>query len=347
MRHYGCGACGPRGFYGTTHLHLQCEDHLAQFCNTKSAILYSFGPATANSTIPAFCKRGDLVVVDEAVNFSIMSGVRLSRAQVITFRHNDISHLHEVLKQVVAEDVKHPNIANTQRRIIIVEGLYLTTGNIAPLPEIVALKDRYLFRLMLDDSLSLGVLGNSGRGALQHFNLPPSCVDIKTADLGNAIASVGGFCVGNEDVVDHQRLSGAGYCFSASQPPFLAAAVIAALHIIVEEGNSLVADLRRNVALFRTAMNLERIPWIMEGHALSPLIHIRCLRHDVAPHVFTDIQKLCLDAGVLVNRPVYAVSDTNAPKPSIRITISAAHTPEMIETAANVIREALVTASQP
>lgn len=345
MKDYGLGACGPRGFYGTTDVHLACEQRLAEFCGTPNAILYSFGAATGNSTIPAFCKRGDLVVVDSALNYTLELGVQLSRAQVRRFKHNDMEDLESILKDVTMQDGKDPSLRQKQRRIIIVEGIYQNVGDVCPLDHVVRLKDKYLFRVMVDESFSLGVLGKSGRGALEHFGIPREAVEIATADLGNAVSSVGGFCVGNDEVVSHQRLSGAGYCFSASQPPFLAAAASTALGVIMESGSSLVSRLRENIATFRENLDtgaLRHAGWFVDGDLVSPLMHIRSYDDTLPLTTFTEVQEKCLRRGVLIARPVYSASEISPQKPCVRVTVSASHSTNMIERAARVVREVLL-----
>lgn len=344
MRTYGLGACGPRGFYGTTDVHLECEDALADFSGTESAILYSFGAATGNSTIPAFCKRGDLIVADDACNFTLQVGLNLCRAEVRRFTHNDMHDLERILKDVTAADDANPARRKTQRRIILVEGIYQNVGDLCPLDRVIELKEKYLFRVMVDESFSLGVLGKSGKGALQHFAIKRSDVDIATADLGNALAAVGGYCVGNEDVVSHQRLSGAGYCFSASQPPFLATAATVGLQILAERGESLTTRLRTNMATFRAALRvdvLREAGWYIDGHHLSPVMHVRSFDDSLPLATFTKIQEKCLEQGVLISRPVYSQTEHVVPKPSVRITVSAIHSRQDLEKAGQVIREVL------
>eukprot|EP00178_Gracilaria_changii_P020285 TRINITY_DN588_c0_g2_i1.p1 TRINITY_DN588_c0_g2~~TRINITY_DN588_c0_g2_i1.p1 ORF type:complete len:549 (+),score=123.52 TRINITY_DN588_c0_g2_i1:181-1647(+) len=344
MRDYGCGACGPRGFYGTTDLHLQCEHQLAHFCDSSNAILYSFGAATSNSTIPAFCKRGDIVLVDRQINFALYSGVKLSRANMITFEHNDMRSLEHALKQVCHTS---RDKSATQRRFIIVEAIYANSGHVAPLHRIVALKNKYKFRLLLDESFSIGVLGDSGRGALQQFGVQRSDVEICTADLGNAIASVGGFCVGNAEVVEHQRLSGAGYCFSASQPPFLAAAATAALRVVEQQGESLVCRLRSNIKLMKSLLHeapLKNAGWYIDGHQLSPLLFARRIDDDADATLFTQVQKRCLEDGILISRPVYCHDELSVPKDALKITVSAIHSEQMIRNAAEVLMRHLLDA---
>lgn len=350
MEKYGCGACGPRGFYGTTDVHLECEAALAAFSGTDSAILYSFGAATGSSTIPAFCKRGDVVVVDDALNFTLETGVSLSRAEVRRFRHNDMEDLESVLADVTMLDAKDRTKKLSQRRFIIVEGIYQNVGDVAPLDMIVALKEKFQFRLILDESFSLGVLGDSGKGSLEHFNIPREKVEIATADLANSIATVGGYCVGDREVVSHQRLSGAGYCFSASQPPFLAAAATASLDIITKRGVELAAGLRENIETFRNAFAVNALPetsaWFVDGDARSPLMHIRCRDNRVTGATLSAVQKACLVRGVLLARPAYVAGEVKQPKPSLRVCISVAHTAEQLRNAAATIRDELLACSQ-
>lgn len=348
MEEYGCGACGPRGFYGTTDVHLECEAALGRFCGTPSAILYSFGAATASSTIPAFVKRGDLLVVDDALGYSLRLGAQLSRAHVLTFRHNDMCSLHGVLSHAVEKEKKR---ARTQRRLIVVEAISSVYGDICPVDEVVRLKDEFGFRVLVDESLSFGVLGASGHGALQEFDLRRSDVEIMTADLGNAVASVGGVCVGADDVVDHQRLSGAGYCFSASQPPFLAKAATTAVEILERDGASLVAKLRERILAFRDAVgidDLRRAAWRVDGHPHSPIIYFRRQDNDFPAAVFAHIQLICLKEGVLLARPLHVPGDPldlprdDATAHAVRVSLSAALTLDQVAKAAAVVRAALL-----
>ncbi len=230
LAHYGCGSCGPRGFYGTIDAHLEVEEAMSSFLNTDAAILYSDGASASTSTVAAFAKRGDLLVVDEGVHEALLVGVTLSRANVRYFRHNNVKDLRRVLEKVAAQDALIKRKPTDQRRFLVVEGLYRNYGTICPLDEIVKLKEEFHYRLILDDSYGMGCLGNNGRGTLEHFGLVPMRhAEIVTFSLENALGSVGGMTVGNEEVVDHQRLSGAGYCFSASAPPFLSKVCLASI----------------------------------------------------------------------------------------------------------------------
>ncbi|MEW5316464.1 MAG: hypothetical protein WDW38_007836 [Sanguina aurantia] len=314
---YGVGSCGPRGFYGTIDVHLHLEEHLAEFMGTPAAIIYSFDLATVASIIPAFANRLDILVVDECCAYPIQSGCTMSRAKVVTFKHNDCDDLERVLVRIEQQEkaARRP----LTRRWIIVEGIYANYGDMAPLDRIHAIKEKYKYRLLVEESFSFwcrgadgsrrlcaGILtgprlpvekrgrgrvasawtvsarcGKSRVGAL--FELPdvevrvetttgtpkllphPALVEVICASMGNALASVGGFCVGEKEVTEHQRLSGSGYCFSASLPPFLATAASAAIHHLRDQlangaGPPLGADLPTRVGnlapLFRNCRAL-------------------------------------------------------------------------------------------
>eukprot|EP00956_Cyclotella_meneghiniana_P013595 scaffold19744_cov71-Cyclotella_meneghiniana.AAC.1 len=230
LNKYGCGSCGPRGFYGTIDAHLELEDCFASFLGTEGAVLYSDGASAVTSTVAAFAKRGDLLIVDEGVNEALIVGVSLSRANVRYFRHNDVNDLRRVLEKVRQQDVALKRKPTDQRRFLVVEGLYKNWGTLCPLNDIVKLKEEFCYRLILDDSHAIGTMGEFGRGSLERCGLKPmQHCEILTFSIENALGSVGGVTVGSEEVVDHQRLSGAGYCFSASAPPFLSKVCVASL----------------------------------------------------------------------------------------------------------------------
>lgn len=257
LKKYGCGSCGPRGFYGTIDAHLDLENAFSKFTRTSSAILYSDGASCSASTVAAFANRGDLLVVDEGVYEALGTGINLSRANVKYFKHNDMEDLRRVLERIEATDQELGRKKNDQRRFIVVEGIYKNYGTICPLDELIKLKEEFCYRLILDDSFSFGVLGDTGRGVLEHFGLKPmKHAEIICVSLENSMGSIGGITVGNEEVVDHQRLSGAGYCFSASLPPFLACAAQASLEFM-ENNSNVLTQLKDNVDYFYKRLESE------------------------------------------------------------------------------------------
>ncbi|KAB2060221.1 hypothetical protein E1A91_A10G002400v1 [Gossypium mustelinum] len=244
LEKYGVGSCGPRGFYGTIDVHLDCEARIAKFLGTHDSILYSYGLSTLFSAIPCFCKKGDIIVVDEGVHWGIQNGLYLSRSTIVYFKHNDMESLEKTLEKITAQNKR----AKKLRRYIVVESVYQNSGQIAPLDKIIRLKEKYRFRVLLDETNSFGVLGRTGRGLTEYCGVPIEKIDIVTAAMGHALATEGGFCTGSARVIDHQRLSSSGYVFSASLPPYLASAAITAIDIL-EQNPDLTSKLKENIAI--------------------------------------------------------------------------------------------------
>ncbi|KAL4189025.1 hypothetical protein AMTRI_Chr08g204910 [Amborella trichopoda] len=324
LEKYGVGSCGPRGFYGTIDVHLDCEEKIAKFLGTPDSVLYSYGLSTIFSVIPAFAKKGDLILVDEGVHWGIQNGLSLSRSTVVPFKHNDMESLKGHLERVTRENKRLKKI----RRYIVVEAIYQNSGQMAPLDEIIRLKEKYLFRVILDESNSVGVLGRSGRGLSEHYNIPIEKIDIITAAMGHALATGGGFCTGSVRVVDHQRLSSSGYVFSASLPPYLASAAITSIGVL-EENPDLLTKLKDNISILREG--LLEIPGItITSHQLSPLVFLKLrksigsLKDDlVLLEAIND--KMLKEENILLSAPKRSTLDNCKLPCGVRICVSAGH----------------------
>lgn len=325
---YGVGSCGPRAFYGTTEAHLELEEELATFLGCEETVLYSYGFATIASAIPAYAKVGDVIFADKAVNFPIQKGLQASKSRIEWFEHNDTEDLERLLLLQADRDRKNPKKAKVTRRFIVVESLYLNTGLLCPLPKLLELKWKYKVRLFVDDSLGLGVLGSGGRGVVEHFGVNMEEVDLVMGTLEAAIGSIGGYAAGRSFVVDHQRLSGSGYCFSASQPPLLAVAATKALRILQEEPER-VARLRQNSALLSGALAeaLAESDFYLEGWEGSPVYHLRPKLHLSAEAAEARLDAIVAAAyadAIVLTRSRHLVSQEAWPlRPSIRIAVSA------------------------
>jgi len=339
---YGCGSCGPRGFYGTMDIHLELEDLISKFLEADGAIMYSDGASTCSSTVAAFAKRGDVLVVDEGVYEPLMSGVYLSRANVHWFKHNDMEDLERVLDGLHKTDLKLRRKPNALRRFIVVEGLYKNLGTIAPLDKIVDLKNKFNYRLILDESFSFGTLGKTGRGALEHFNKRYMYdAEIVTLALENSIGSIGGVTLGNEEVVDHQRLSGAGYCFSASAPPFTAAAAIAAIeHMQANVG--CIEKLQSNLKFMYGCLEKTLTNLVVTSDERSPIIVLQLPKESkYEADIIKGIMQECLSRGIAI---VSTGQDScghlrTELAPALRITLSTLHTEKDMKTAVNLLEE--------
>lgn len=133
MRTYGVGPCGPPGFYGTQDVHMKTEADIAEFLGTRACIVYAQAFSTISSVIPAFSKRGDIIVADDSVNFAIRKGIQISRSTVRWYKHNDMEDLKRVLEKVTKEQAKKP----LTRRFIVTEGMFENVGDVVDLPKIV------------------------------------------------------------------------------------------------------------------------------------------------------------------------------------------------------------------
>lgn len=321
---YGVGSCGPRGFYGTVDVHLDLEERLAKFMEMEEAIVYSYGFTTIASAIPAYCKRRDLVFVDERVNFAIQKGLDASRSNIKYFKHNDAAHLEQILSQQAQVDKQNPKKAAKTRRFLIVEGIYMNTGDICPLPEMVKLSREYKLRIFVDESISFGVLGKHGRGVTEHFGVPRHEIDMIMGSLDWGVASIGGFCVGSSFVIEHQRLSGLGYCFSASLPPFLTSAAITSLGIM-ERSPEIFDKLKENCLQFDSG--LRRLTGLeLSGFPESPVkhLHLKNARESSDELEILDlISNKCIENNVAVITPAYLETEITLPRPSLRICVSA------------------------
>lgn len=267
LEKYGCGSCGPRGFYGSIDQHIMFETAIAKYMGTDEAILYSDGSSAISSSIAAYSKKGDLLIVDEACSEPILTGANLSRSKVIYYKHNDMKDLESVLESIAAEDKRLRIDTKQQRRFIVSEGINKNTGQICNLPELLRLKKKFFYRLVIDETLSFGTLGTTGRGSTEFYGINVLDIDILIISLETSLASVGGVCVGTRDIIDHQRLSGAGYCFSASAPPFLSAAAIHTLHLM-ETNPKFLIELYNNSKLFHSSLR------VLESKGLYVMSHV-------------------------------------------------------------------------
>ncbi|XP_031433184.1 serine palmitoyltransferase 1 isoform X1 [Clupea harengus] len=343
LKKYGVGTCGPRGFYGTFDVHLELEERLAKFMRTEEAIIYSYGFATIASAIPAYSKRGDIIFVDEAACFSIQKGLQASRSFIKYFKHNDMEDLERLLKEQEMEDQRNLRKARVTRRFIVVEGLYVNTADVCPLPELVKLKYKYKVRIFLEESMSFGVLGEHGRGVTEHFGVNIDDIDLISANMENAVASIGGFCCGRSFVIDHQRLSGQGYCFSASLPPMLAAAAIEALNIMEEDPDIFVilGDKCKHVH-----KALQGTPGLkVVGEPFAPALHLQLEKstgsRDGDVKTLRSIVDYCLSRGIAITQARYLDKEEKfLPPPSIRVVVTVEQSNEEIEEAASRVREA-------
>ncbi|ODQ65901.1 PLP-dependent transferase [Nadsonia fulvescens var. elongata DSM 6958] len=243
IRQYGVGSCGPPGFYGQQKAHISFESTISKFMGAQDAIVYAQAFNTGTSVIPSFLKRGDIVIADAGINLSVQKGIQMSRVTVRWYQHNDMKDLEKVLEQTNKEFRKRP----LTRRFIITEALFENSGDSPDLQKIVELKYKYKYRLMLDETWSLGILGKTGRGLLEEYPLVSrDDIEITFGSMAHALGGGGGYCIGSRSVVKHQRIGSLAVVFSASMPAYLAVCAEAAIEELSDTSSGRMAKLHKN-----------------------------------------------------------------------------------------------------
>jgi glycine C-acetyltransferase len=242
IEQYGVGSGSVRTIAGTMTLHNVLEEKLAKFKHTEASLTIQSGYATNLGVISAVMQEGDMIISDELNHASIIDGIRLCKSPRKVFPHKDMAGLRRVL-----EESKGAN-----KVMVVTDGVFSMDGDIAPLPEIVALSEEYGAFVMVDDAHSSGVLGKNGRGSVSHFGLDGR-VALQIGTLSKGIGALGGYVACSQDMRDFLLQRARPVLFSTSHPPSVVATCIAALDIL-EEDNSLVERLWENTAFFKRGL---------------------------------------------------------------------------------------------
>ena len=222
LEKYGTGCSGSRFLNGTLDLHLRLEEKLAAFLHKDAAITFSTGFQSNLGILSSICTRGDYIICDRENHASIYDGAKLSYADMLRYFHNDMDSLERVLKKLGPDAPK----------LIVTDGVFSMSGDIAKLPDIVDLAHKYNARIMVDDSHGIGTIGEGGRGTASYYGLEDQ-VDLIMGTFSKSFASLGGFGVANATVIDYMRHMSRPFMFSASMPPANAATATAALDYLV------------------------------------------------------------------------------------------------------------------
>ena len=237
---YGVGPGAVRSIAGTQSIHLELERKLAEFKHAEACIVLQGGFVANLAVIPAITGDGDIIFSDELNHASIIDGCRLSKAKVVRYAHNDTADLKNKI-------MEHKDSA--RRMLIITDGVFSMDGDIAPLPEIVEVADEFGAMVMADDAHGEGVLGDSGRGIVNHFNLEGK-VEIEVGTLSKAFGVMGGYITGPKVLIDYLKQKGRPFLFSSGLTAADTAAAIAAVDVLVES-DELVRKLWDNAAYFQ------------------------------------------------------------------------------------------------
>ena len=241
LEKYGVGPAAVRTIAGTMDLHLELESRLASFKGVEAALTFQSGFNANLATIPALVGKADVIYSDELNHASIIDGARLSGAKIVRFPHTDAQGLRDVIKEHQGEGYNHS--------LIVTDGVFSMDGDIAPLDEIYAVAQDFDYLLMVDDAHGEGVLGNGGRGIVDHFDLHGK-VDVEVGTLSKAFGAVGGAVTGNQVIIDWLRQRGRPFLFSSAMTAPDVAACIAAIDLL-ENSSEHVEHLWKNTEYFK------------------------------------------------------------------------------------------------
>lgn len=309
---FGVGPGAVRTIAGTMSLHIALENRLAAFKKAEACISFQSGFTANLATIPALVGKGDVIFSDELNHASIIDGSRLSRAQIVRYAHNNV------------DDLRHQIEATTEygRRLIITDGVFSMDGDIAPLDKITDVADEYDIMLMVDDAHGEGVLGNGGRGIVDHFGLHGR-VDVEVGTLSKAFGVVGGLVAGKQIIIDWLRQRGRPFLFSSAMTVPDVAACLEAVNIL-EESTDQVDRLWANAAFFKKEMKTLGFD---TGHTQTPIVPVMLGEAPLAQQ----FSRRLFEEGVFA----MAIGFPTVPqgKARIRVMNSAAHSQSDLETA--------------
>jgi glycine C-acetyltransferase len=301
----GVGPGAVRSIAGTMSLHVELEKRLAQFKGVEAAITFQSGFTANLATIPALVGRDDVIFSDKLNHASIIDGCRLSGAKIIAYEHNDVKSLQEQIQA---------NLSQFRRALIVTDGVFSMDGDIAPLPDIYEVARKFDILLMVDDAHGEGVLGNGGRGIVDHFGLHGK-VDVEVGTMSKAFGVMGGIVAGSAVIIDWLRQRGRPFLFSSAMTVPDAAACLAAVDML-EDSTQLVDKLWDNAKYFKAEM---KTLGFNTGVTETPITPVMLGEAPLAQQFSREL----FDAGVFA----MALGFPTVPqgKARIRVMISAAH----------------------
>jgi len=324
LKKFGSGVSGSRFLNGTLNSHVELEEHLAKYIGKESCMTFSTGFQTNLGILSAIATRDDVIICDRENHASIYDGARLSYAKMVRYHHNDMEDLERVLQ----------GIGDHKGKLIVTDGIFSMSGDICNLPEIVRLANKYHARILLDDAHAFGVIGPGGRGTAAYFDLEDE-VDMTMGTFSKSLASLGGFLVADEEVIEYIKHKSRPFIFSAAITPANAACAKRALEIIEAEPERVqnLLDISKYMRNKLVSLGLG----ILDEESSTPIIPIYTgsqLRTLVAC-------KILYERGIYVN-PVLPPASPEG-ECLIRTSYTATHTKALMDEAATIICEVLAS----
>lgn len=321
MEEFGTGTHGVRVLAGTTKLHVELERTIAQFKQAEDAMALSSGYVANLGTIAALLGRNDVVISDKLNHASIVDGCLLARAKFVRFEHNDMESLERALGDA-------PKRAG---KLVVVDAVFSMDGDVINLPEVIRLCRKYDALLMVDEAHSLGVLGETGRGILQHFGIEDQdSIDIKMGTLSKTIPAIGGYIAGKSDLINYLKHSTRAFVFSAALPPPVAAAAKVSFEVIEAEPER-VRTLRSNVNYFINGLQERGFNTLKSETPIVPIIA-------------GDDERAWMMAKLSQDQDIFVLPIVSPAVPvgtsRIRANVTAGHSLKEIEHAMNVFEQA-------
>lgn len=319
VEEFGAGTGSVRTIVGTFSMHQELERKLAEFKHTEAALVFQSGFTANVGVLSGILDESDVVISDALNHASIIDGIRLTKAARRVYKHSDMADLEQALKET----------QQYRKRLIVTDGVFSMDGDVAPLPDIVELAERYDALVMVDDAHASGVFGRNGRGTVDHFDLNGR-VHIQVGTLSKAIGVLGGYVASTQVVRDYLIQRARPFLFSTSHPPAVTAACMAAIDVLLEEPE-LIEKLWENTRFFKQGLQALGFD---TGKSESPVTPVIVGEGALAMR-FSD---LLLQEGVMGTGIAFPTVAENAAR--VRTIVSAAHSREDLQTALDIFAKA-------
>jgi glycine C-acetyltransferase len=321
-RKYGAGSGAVRTIAGTMRIHMELEEKIAAFKNVEACVVFQSGFTANAGTVSSILGKDDFILSDELNHASIIDGARLSRAKIKVFRHKDVAHAEQLLRELQSEP---------GHKLLITDGVFSMDGDIGPVGELAELATRYGAIMMVDDAHASGVLGRNGRGSIDHFHAHGK-VDIQVGTLSKAIGCLGGYVCGSRDLIDFLYHRARPFLFSTSHPPSVAASCIAAFDILELEPDR-IQRLWDNTHYFKS--QLAAAGFDIGGHT-TPMSETPITPILIGDGRKTmDFSRALFDAGLMATGIAFPTVPEG--KARIRTIMTSEHTRPLIDRALEII----------
>jgi glycine C-acetyltransferase len=315
-RRLGVGSGAVRTIAGTMRIHMELEEKIARFKNTEACVVFQSGFAANAGTVAAILKKGDIIISDELNHASIIDGCRLSRADIRVFPHKDVAAAEKLLQEAQSQ---------SGHKLLISDGVFSMEGDIAPLPGLCDVAERYGAIMMVDDAHASGVLGRNGRGTIDHHGVHGR-VHIQVGTLSKAIGSLGGYVCGSRDLIDFLYHRARPFLFSTSHPPSVTATCMAAFDVLEEEPER-IARLWENTRFIKMGLQGLGFNTGMSETPITPVIvGAAKLAHALSRRLFEE--------GVFAQGIGFPTVPEG--KARVRTIVTATHAPEELQQALDV-----------